>query len=167
MNFKLYKLKFLLYQAQLSPCIAASANTEKNQGQLVTGVICQADRGSVNYEVPCCDNLWSKSIKQVLFTVFFHTVLQTRHIVSKPGKNGRDRSLQFRFWSSCIRFFGQIVPKSQPFIQIPKCLYISKSSENEAISKALFPINPISNILLVFYHVDISRIFDIPFIHLS
>ena len=54
-----------------SPLALRLRQTEKKtQGQLTTGVICQADRGSVNYEVPCCDNLWSKSIKQVLFAVF-------------------------------------------------------------------------------------------------
>ena len=84
---------------------------KKNQGQLTTGVICQADRGSVNYEVPCCDNLWSKSIKQVLFAQCNELLPSAKSLgnVGGTGTVAGDRSADNFFGDFCwICFWVQL-----------------------------------------------------------
>ena len=54
----------LLFVKKHPSAIQSYSRSKPARGRFL-GVICQEDRGSVNYEVSCCDNLWSKSIKQV------------------------------------------------------------------------------------------------------
>ena len=112
MALKLYKLKFLLYQAQLSPCIAASANTEKKPRSI-------GDGGNLSSRQRVSElrgSLLRQFVVKVYKTGAVHCVLP--HCALDPPHCEQ----AWEKWEGQVTlvqilvilhsFFGQIVPKS-------------------------------------------------------